>query len=241
MEQKSHEKIKDLKTEPLKTEPRETEPRETEQRLQRLECVKKIIEKNKKKNVELIVVTKKFSSQQIIPMLEHHSSFGENRVQEAREKWSDCKKNSAKIKLHAIGALQTNKVEDAVKLFDCIHTLDREKLAQALAKAMAKTGRKIPCFVQVNIGGEAQKSGIALGELDEFVRKCRDSWKLPICGLMCLPPQGRNAAPYFALLAKLAKKHRLENLSMGMSADYQQALEFGATHLRVGTAIMGAR
>ena len=214
---------------------------DAEERLQRLENVKKIIEKNRKKNVELIVVTKKFESQQIKPLLKHHSSFGENRVQEAYKKWSELKKSSTKIKLHAIGALQTNKVSQAVELFDCIHTLDREKLAEALALAMLEANRKIPCFVQVNIGGEEQKSGVGLGQLDEFVKQCKQRWKLPVCGLMCMPPQERLAAPYFALLAKLAKKHGLENLSMGMSSDYQQALELGATHVRVGTAIMGER
>ena len=226
MDKNSHKKIETL---------------EAEERLLRLENVKKIIEQNKKKNVELIVVTKKFSSQQIKPMLEHHSSFGENRIQEAGEKWRELKKSSTKIKLHAIGALQTNKVAEALELFDCIHTLDRERLAVALAKAMEKNGRKIPCFVQVNIGGEAQKSGVAIEQVDEFVRQCRDRWKLPICGLMCMPPQGRLAAPYFALLAEIAKKHGLENLSMGMSGDYRQALELGASHVRVGTAIMGER
>ena len=219
----------------------EEEAEDAAERLQRLESVKKVIEKNKIKNVELIVVTKKCSMQKIKPMLEHHNSFAENRIQEACEKWSELKKNSTKIRLHAIGAVQTNKVAEAVKLFDCIHTLDRERLAEALANEMEKSGRKIPCFVQVNVGGEAQKSGVALDATDEFIEQCRNRWKLPICGLMCMPPQGKMAAPYFALLAKIAKKHRLENLSMGMSSDYQQALELGATHVRIGTAIMGER
>ena len=142
--------------------------------------------------------------------------------------------------LHLIGQLQSNKADDAVALFDAIHSLDRPSLAEALAKAMAKVGKRPDCFIQVNIGGEPQKGGCAIGELPALLARCR-ALDLPIAGLMCLPPEQQEPAPYFALLAKLARRHDLTGLSMGMSADYESAVMIGATHVRVGTALFGER
>jgi PLP dependent protein len=171
--------------------------------------------------------------------------FGENRVQEAKAKWPGLKARFPDIELHLIGPLQTNKVRDALALFDAIHALDRDSLAAALAKEIArgtgKGGRAPTLFVEVNTGGEAAKAGIAPGEADAFIDACRERHGLTISGLMCIPPQGEPAAPHFKLLAKIAERNRLRFLSMGMSADYEEAIAHGATHVRVGTAIFGAR
>jgi len=167
--------------------------------------------------------------------------FGENRVQEAAAKFPALKIRYPDLELHLIGPLQTNKAEDAVRLFDWIETLDRPRLAEALAKAMAKTGRRISCLVQVNTGKEAQKAGIAPEAVDEFIRDCRARLKLPVLGLMCIPPAHENPAPHFALLAAIAKRNGLTELSMGMSADFETAISAGATFVRIGTAIFGAR
>lgn len=166
--------------------------------------------------------------------------FGENRVQEAQAKWPALRAINPDLRLHMIGRLQSNKAEDAVLLFDAIHSVDRSSLVEALAKAMAGTGKRPDCFVQVNIGGEAQKGGCALDGLPALLDDCRAA-ALPLIGLMCLPPEGTEAAPYFALLAKLARRHNLAGLSMGMSADYESAVMIGATHVRVGTALFGER
>ena len=167
--------------------------------------------------------------------------FGENRVQEAQSKFPPLKAKHADLILHLIGPLQTNKAHDAVALFDVIETLDRPKLARTLAKEMAKTGRRPDCFIQVNTGEEAQKAGIPPREADAFIALARDDLGLPVTGLMCIPPQEDDPALHFALLAEMAQRNGLSRLSMGMSADYETAIRFGATHVRVGTAIFGAR
>jgi hypothetical protein len=167
--------------------------------------------------------------------------FGENRVQEAMAKWPALKEAYPDVVLHLIGPLQTNKVPEAVALFDVIETVDREKLARKLAAEMDKTGRRLPCFIQVNTGEEPQKAGVHPVEADAFIARCRDDFKLPVEGLMCIPPVDDDPAPHFALLAAIAKRNGLENLSMGMSGDYEIAIAMGATHVRVGTAIFGAR
>lgn len=166
--------------------------------------------------------------------------FGENRVQEAEGKWPALRADNPDIELHLIGQLQSNKAEEAVALFDYIHSLDRPSLLTALAKAMDKAGRRVPCFVQVNIGDEAQKGGCTLADLPGFIAAVRAA-DVPLAGLMCLPPADTEAAPFFALLAQLAADHGLAGLSMGMSGDYETAIMLGATHVRVGTALFGAR
>ncbi|HVQ07219.1 MAG TPA: YggS family pyridoxal phosphate-dependent enzyme [Allosphingosinicella sp.] len=166
--------------------------------------------------------------------------FGENRVQEAAAKWPALLARHAGLRLHLIGTLQSNKAVDAVALFDAIHSVDRESLVAALASAIAKSGRRPDCFVQVNIGDEPQKGGCALADLPALLEAARAAG-LPLGGLMCIPPEGVEAAPYFALLAKLARRHGVAGLSMGMSADYESAVMIGASHVRVGTALFGPR
>jgi len=170
-----------------------------------------------------------------------HRVFGENRVQEAQAKWPDLKAEFPEVRLHLIGPLQTNKVKDAVALFDVIESVDREKLARRLAAEMVTQGRSLKVFLQVNTGEEAQKSGVLPAEVDEFVNLCRDELGMDVLGLMAIPPQDEEPALHFALLAKLARRNGLSFLSMGMSADYDIAVQLGATHVRVGTAIFGAR
>ena len=166
--------------------------------------------------------------------------FGENKVQEAQTHWADLKAGHPDIELHLIGPLQTNKVKDAVALFDCIETLDREKLADALAAEMRKQGRALPCFVQVNTGEEEQKSGVAPRDLPGFLSYCR-ALELNVTGLMCIPPAGEPAGLHFALLKSLADRHGLKELSMGMSGDFEKAIAAGATYVRIGTALFGER
>ena len=166
--------------------------------------------------------------------------FGENRVQEAQRKWPVLRRAYPDIELHLIGPLQTNKVADALALFDVVETVDREKLARALAAGMTR-GRRPACYVQVNTGEEPQKAGVPPADADAFVGLCRDELGLPVVGLMCIPPQDEEPAPHFALLAEIARRNRLPFLSMGMSADFETAIRLGATHVRVGTAIFGAR
>ncbi len=166
--------------------------------------------------------------------------FGENRVQEATTHWAEIKQNTD-IELHLIGPLQTNKVKEAIALFDCIQTVDREKLARALGAEMKKQNKNLPCFIQVNTGEEEQKSGIAPADLPTFLKICREDCGLNIIGLMCIPPVDEPPALHFALLKKLGKENNLENLSMGMSSDFEKALALGATHIRLGTAIFGER
>lgn len=190
----------------------------------------------------LVAVTKTFGADDIRPVLDAgHRVFGENRVQEAKAKWPALKAGHKEIELHLIGPLQTNKLRDAVELFDAIHSLDRPKLALALHEELARTPRKLVLFIQVNTGEEPQKAGVAPKQAPQFIDYCRETLSLPIFGLMCIPPVGEAPAPHFALLAKLARAHSLEGLSMGMSADFEGAIRLGATHVRVGTAIFGER
>lgn len=191
--------------------------------------------------VTLIAVSKAKSAEEIEPLLAAgHRVFGENRVQEAADKWPALRARYPDVKLHLVGQLQSNKAEEAVALFDAIHGVDRPSLVEALAKASAKTGRRPDCFVQVNIGDEEQKGGCAVADLPGLLAFCRER-DLPVAGLMCIPPADVEPAPYFALLAKLAKRHGLSGLSMGMSGDFETAITIGATHVRVGTALFGAR
>lgn len=192
-------------------------------------------------DITLIAVSKTHSAETIEPLLEAGQRvFGENRVQEAQAKWPELRARYPDVELHLIGQLQSNKAEDAVETFDCIHSLDRPSLAKALAKAMDKTGKHVPCFVQVDIGDEDQKGGVAIADLHAFLASVREAG-IPVAGLMCLPPADIEPAPFFALLAKLAKDNGLDGLSMGMSSDYETAVQLGATHVRVGTALFGAR
>ena len=170
-----------------------------------------------------------------------HRVFGENRVQEAQAKYPALREAFPDLVLHLIGPLQTNKVRDAVATCDVIESVDRPRLAQALAREMERSGRRLPCLIEVNTGEEAQKSGVLPAEADGFIVECRDRLGLPIEGLMCVPPLEEEPAPHFALLREIARRTGLELLSMGMSADFEKAIRFGATHVRVGTAIFGAR
>lgn len=195
----------------------------------------------KPEETRLIAVSKTFGPDAIEPLLEAgQRRFGENRVQEAQGKWPALKEKYPDIELHLVGQLQSNKAEDAVKLFDVIHSLDRSSLAQALAKAMAKTGKRPDCFVQVNIGEEEQKGGVAIDALPALLEETK-ALNLPVVGLMCVPPVDKDPAPYFALLAKLARRHGLARLSMGMSGDFETAITLGATEVRIGTALFGTR
>lgn len=193
-------------------------------------------------SVTLVAVSKTYGPEAIEPVLEAgQRGFGENRVQEAQGKWPALKARFPDIELHLIGPLQSNKAREAVALFDVIHTIDRPRIAEAIAAEMAKQGRRPRLFVQVNTGDEPQKAGIAPKEAAAFVGMCRDTLKLEITGLMCIPPVDEEAAVHFAFLAKRAKELGLAGLSMGMSADFETAIAFGATHVRVGSAIFGAR
>ena len=197
--------------------------------------------RRKPEDVTLIAVSKTHPPENIEPLLEAgHRVFGENRVQEAQGKWPALRERYPDTVLHLIGQLQSNKADEAVALFDVIHSLDRASLLKALAKAMDKAGKRVPCFVQVNIGGEEQKGGCPISEVPEFLTKVRDAG-VPVAGLMCLPPSGIEPAPFFALLAKLAEDNGVDGLSMGMSGDYETAVQLGASHIRVGTALFGAR
>lgn len=192
--------------------------------------------------VNIIAVSKTFSPEAIAPVLAvGHRVFGENRVQEAAEKWPNLKASYPDVELHLIGALQSNKAAQAVALFDVIHSLDRIKLASVLAAEMKRQNRQLKILVQVNTGKEDQKSGIPPEETEEFVITCRSELGLNIVGLMCLPPQQDVAGPHFALLQKLSQQCNAPLLSMGMSGDYEEAIKFGATHIRLGTAIFGPR
>lgn len=191
--------------------------------------------------VTLIAVSKTQSAAAIVPLLtlgQRH--FGENRVHEAQDKWPALKEDHPAVQLHLVGQLQSNKAEDAVRLFDCVHSLDRLSLVGALAKAFDKVGRQLPCFVQVNIGAEDQKGGCVLADLPALVNEARKA-TIPLAGLMCVPPADIEPAPFFALLDKLARDQGLAGRSMGMSGDFETAIMLGATHVRVGTALFGVR
>ncbi|HEX8620461.1 MAG TPA: YggS family pyridoxal phosphate-dependent enzyme [Allosphingosinicella sp.] len=191
--------------------------------------------------VALIAVSKTHAAEAIRPLIEAgQREFGENRVQEAQSKWPALKAEARDVRLHLIGTLQSNKAEEAVALFDVLHSVDRPSLVEALAKAMAKTGRRPDCFLQVNIGDEPQKGGCAVADLPALLESSVEVG-LPVVGLMAIPPAEVEPAPYFALLAKLARRHGLAGLSMGMSADFETAAAIGATHVRVGTALFGER
>ena len=195
-----------------------------------------------KGSVELVAVTKTFDADAIRPVIEAgHRIFGENRVQEAQGKWPDLKAEFSDIELHLIGPLQSNKTKEAVALFDVIQSIDREKIAKEIAKEIGKQGRAPRLYVQVNTGLEPQKAGIDPREAAVFVQRCRSEHGLTIEGLMCIPPFDENPGPHFALLEKLAGEAGVEHLSMGMSGDYQTAIAFGATKVRVGSAIFGHR
>ncbi len=192
-------------------------------------------------DITLIAVSKTHPADRIVPLLEQgHRVFGENRVQEAQEKWADLRAKYPDVELHLIGQLQSNKADEAVAMFDVIHSLDRPSLLKALAKAMDKADRRVPCFVQVNIGDEDQKGGVAIGDLPDFLEKVRAA-DIPLAGLMCIPPADIEPAPFFAFMGKLADASGISGLSMGMSGDYETAIMLGATHIRVGTALFGAR
>jgi pyridoxal phosphate enzyme (YggS family) len=192
-------------------------------------------------SVELIAVSKTHDAAAIQPLIHAGQRvFGENRVQEAAAKWPALREVTPDVALHLVGQLQSNKADEAVALFDAIHSLDRPSLVTALAKAMDKAGTRPACFVQVNVGNEAQKGGCRVADLPGLLAEVRTA-DLPLAGLMCIPPADVEAAPYFALLAKLARDHGLGGLSMGMSSDYETAVTIGATHVRVGTALFGAR
>jgi hypothetical protein len=193
-------------------------------------------------DVTLVAVSKTIEAIDIEPVIAAgHRIFGENRVQEAETKWPDLKAQTGDLTLHLIGPLQTNKVRVALGLFDVIETLDRPKLARRLALLMDETGFRPDLFIQVNTGEEEQKAGVMPGACDDFVKLCRDELNLPVIGLMCIPPADEEPSLHFALLRKIARRNGLENLSMGMSADFDIAVEFDATHVRVGTAIFGRR
>ncbi len=192
--------------------------------------------------VTLVAVAKTHGADSVAAALAAGQSvFGENRVQEAAAKYPALQAQHPALRLHLIGPLQTNKVKQALGLFDVIETVDREKLARALAEEMARSGKRPICYVQVNTGEEPQKAGVAPLDVDAFIALCRDELKLPVAGLMCIPPAGQEPTPHFALLARMAARNGLHELSMGMSGDYEIAIRFGATHVRVGTAIFGAR
>jgi len=187
-------------------------------------------------DVELIAISKTHPPEAIRPLIAAgQTSFGENRVQEAEEKWRPLRDG---MRLHLVGQLQSNKAADAVALFDAIHSVDRPSLIEALAKAMDAAGRRPDCFIQVNIGDEVQKGGCAIDDLPAILARAKDAG-LPVIGLMAVPPADVEPAPYFALLAKFAKRHELAGLSMGMSSDFETAVMIGATHVRVGSALFG--
>jgi hypothetical protein len=198
-------------------------------------------------SVRLVAVTKTFSADQVWPTIALGGQivFGENRVQEAKPKWLDLRARAAavgkNVELHLVGPLQSNKAREAVEFFDVIETVDREKIADALAAAMAKTGRKPRLLIEVNTGGEPQKAGVAPDNADSFLALCREKYGLAIDGLMCVPPLDEQASPHFALLRVIAERNGLKELSMGMSADWPLAIQLGATLVRIGSAIFGAR
>jgi PLP dependent protein len=193
-------------------------------------------------SVTLIAVSKTVPAEAIEPALAAgQRAFGENYVQETKAKWPALRERFSSLELHLIGPLQSNKAREAVQLFDAVHSLDRPSLAQALAREIARSGRAPRLFVQVNTGEEPQKGGVLPLEADAFLARCRSEWALPIDGLMAIPPAAEPPSPHFALLAKIAARNGLRALSMGMSADFEAAIQLGATHVRIGSAIFGAR
>jgi len=192
--------------------------------------------------VTLVAVSKTFGAEAVEPVIAAGQRvFGENRVQEAKAKWPPLLARHPGTELHLVGALQSNKAKDAVKLFGAIHSVDRASLAEALGKEIARQGRRLLLFVEINTGAEAQKAGVLPQDADAFLSACRDRYGLAISGLMCIPPYNEAPAPHFALTAKIGHRNGLSLLSMGMSADYTTAIAFGATHVRIGTTVFGAR
>ena len=197
---------------------------------------------NKENQIEIIAVSKRFNLEQIAPLIEiGHINFGENKVQEAIKKWSDIKKKNHKIKLHMIGKLQTNKVKYVIPIFDYIHSLDNLKLAEKISSEQKKINKELKIFIQVNIGNEIQKSGIKVEDVNNFYLKCINDLKLKIVGLMCIPPISNNVELYFDKMLKLKKLIGVKELSMGMSADYLEAVKFGSSFVRIGSKIFGPR
>ncbi len=200
------------------------------------------LSKREPASVKLITVSKTFSADEIRPVIAAGERvFGENRVQEAQGKWPALREHYPDLELHLIGPLQSNKAADAVALFDAIHTIDREKIAKAVADEMTKQRKRVELFVQVNTGEEPQKAGVMPADAAHFIAMCRNDLNLEISGLMCIPPIDEEPAVHFAFLSKLAREQNVHGLSMGMSGDYETAIAFGATHVRIGSAIFGAR
>jgi pyridoxal phosphate enzyme (YggS family) len=192
--------------------------------------------------ITLVCVTKTFPAEAVVPLLAAgHRVFGENKVQEARAKWGPLRERFPNVELHLIGPLQSNKTREAVETFDVIESVDRPKIAEAIAEEIARQGRRPRLLAQINTGEEAQKAGVPPQEADAFLAQCREQYGLEIAGLMCVPPVDQQASPHFALLAAIAARNGLKELSMGMSADYELAIQLGATHVRIGSAIMGER
>lgn len=193
-------------------------------------------------DVTLVAISKEQPLDRIEAVLDAgHRIFGENRVQEAADRWPDLRARYEGVELHLVGPLQSNKVNEAVEIFDVIHSVDRDRIARRLASGFERTGRALPCFIQINTGEEAQKSGCLPADADAFIARCRDEFGLPLAGLMCIPPFDEEPSPHFALLAKIAERNGLAGLSMGMSSDFETAIALGATHVRVGSAIFGDR
>ncbi len=213
-----------------------------------LKDIQASIEKSAKKwqqeveGITLVAVSKKQPLERVVAALDvGQRVFGENRVQEAQNKWPELKEKYSGVELRLIGPLQTNKAKEAVALFDVIETVDRPKLARILAKEMKVAGKDLPVYIQINIGEEEQKAGIAISDADAFIKECKEEHGLNVVGLMCIPPAGEQAAPFFAILKRIADRNGLEKLSMGMSSDYQIGVQFGATSVRVGTGVFGSR
>ncbi len=195
-----------------------------------------------KQKINIVAVSKTFSLEHIKPLIEHgHDHYGENRVQEAVTKWSELKSNNSKLKLHLIGKLQTNKAKDAIRLFDYIHSVDSQKLADVLSKHQTNLDKRLKYFIQVNIGNEIQKSGIHVNEVESFYNYCVNNARLDILGLMVIPPNDNDTKKYFKSLSELNKSLALPELSMGMSSDYIDAIKYGATFVRIGSSIFGSR
>ena len=210
--------------------------------VERFTKIKSKISQSNAKNAKIVAVSKTFSLEHIKPLIDcGHAHYGENKVQEALSKWSDFKKNNAFIQLHMIGKLQSNKAKDAVKLFDYIHSVDNQKLADNLAKHQTSLNKSLKYFIQVNIANEIQKSGIPVSELDAFYNYCINELNLNIIGLMIIPPIDQSPEKYFKSLNELNKSLALKNLSMGMSADYLDAVKYSSTFVRIGSSIFGSR
>jgi len=196
----------------------------------------------KTSEITLIAVSKTFGAEDILPVLQAgHTVFGENRVQEAAGKWPDIRSTASPLELHLIGPLQSNKTAEAVRLFDAIHTIDRPRIAHAVAAEMARQARQLELFIQVNTGDEKQKAGVSVAGADGFIADCRTKYGLRISGLMCIPPVNDVPDKHFEVLAIIAQRNDLRNLSMGMSGDFEAAIKHGATHVRIGSAIFGTR